>query len=353
MLRKISILFFIFMTLGKINAQEQLGLNYESKFVKLGEIRTHYLDFGGEGLAVILVHSEAWSAYAFQDFGPLLTDNNRVFAITRPGYGDSGMGHYDVESQGDYLIAFADALNIDRAVFIGNASVTAELTYLAENYPQRLAGIVYLTGLAVPWLEENQNDPHHAYEMFLRASPTANTAKTDIVAISKVRGVYRPEHYTDDSVRIEVPALAIVSKNGMQGSEKGLGALVYVGSPLMEEVRKQIPPSRTREMLDRLADDPAFRHEVLSNIQDALARQYFLDLATDSAQQNIIYQYHMEKVYPAMIEAQEKIKRAFGEYMKLEKIDVNQIVGYEYRDSPELILQPVKGFLDQLSKTKQ
>lgn len=321
---------------------------YSSKIISIDGLQTHYLDFGGQGLNIILVHSEGWDAFTYKDFGPLLTNNNRVLAITRPGYGNSTKGNYDVKSQGDHLIKFADALNINKAVYIGNASVSAELTYLAENYPKKVAGIVYLNGLSVPWLEEHYKDPSKSFEMFLRASPSSNP-ETSFIEISRARKTYRPNHYKADSIKINVPALAIVNNNGGQGSEKGLGTLLLVGSPFMEEVRNEIPPSPTKDLLDRIADDPQFRGELINNIQDSVARNYYLKLARDTIMQRKVYQYHTQSTYPSMLEAQEKLKNAFGENLQLEKINLNQIVGYEYRDSPELIIKPIKEFLKQIN----
>ncbi|MFH4967428.1 alpha/beta hydrolase [Gaetbulibacter sp. M240] len=321
---------------------------YSSKTINVDGLQTHYLDFGGQGLNVILVHSEGWDAYTYKNFGPLLTENNRVLAITRIGYGTSEIGGYDVKSQGNHLIKFANKLKIKKAVFIGNASVSAELTYLAENFPERVAGIVYLNGLSVQWVEENYKDPFKSSEMFLRASPSSNS-KTNFVVINEARRIYRPKHYKYDSVKIEVPALAIVNRNGRQGSEKGLGALVFIGSPFMEDVRNEIPPSRTKDLLNRIADDPKFRGELITNIKDSVARNYFLKLANDTIMQKKAYKYHTQFTYPATLEAQEKLKTAFGKNLQLAKINVNQIVGYEYRDSPELIIKPINEFLKQIN----
>ena len=322
--------------------------DYSSETIEVDGLQTHYLDFGGEGLSIILVHSEGWDAFTYKDFGPLLTDKNRVLAVTRPGYGKSEKRRYNIKSQGDHLIKFADALKIQKAVFIGNSSVSAELTYLAENYPQKVAGIVYLNGLSVPWLEEHYKDPYKSFEMFLRSSPSANS-ETNFIDINKARRTYRPKHYTTDSIKIDVPALAIVNKNGRQGSEKGLGILLFVGSPFMEEVRNEIPPSPTKDFLNRIADDSQFREELINNIQDSVARQYYLKLASDTLMQRKVYLYHTQSTYPAMLEAQEKLKNAFDKNLHLEKINVNQIVGYEYRDSPKLIIEPIKEFLKQIN----
>lgn len=319
----------------------------ENHFIQVQGIKIHYLDFGGRGIPIILIHSEGWDANTYEDFGPQLTENNRVIAVTRPGYGDSDLASYKVESQGDYLIAFAEALGIKKAVFIGNSSASKELTYLAENYPDRLAGVVYLSGPAAPWEDVSIEDPYKAYEMFGRASPVAN-GKNDREKITLTRMEYQPKHYYSDSIKINVPALFLAAKNGREGHEKGVAALVFAGSSLMKDLRETFPPSPLKTHLDRVATDSSYRNKEFNGIQDSIARKYFFDLANDTILQRKVYEFHMENIYPATLEAQDKLINAYGSYLTLVRLEVPQIVGYEYRDSPELIIEPIKDFLKGL-----
>jgi pimeloyl-ACP methyl ester carboxylesterase len=319
---------------------------YESKFVEAGGVRLHYLDFGGEGLPVVFVHSEAWDAHTYAEFAPRFADRSRVLAITRPGYGESE-AHPDgfgVATQARALVDFLDALGIERAVFAGNASATAELTFLGEHHPDRVAGLVYFTGLAVPWLEEHHADPTRAFEMFRRASPGAG----DVAERVRARTEYRPEHADVDEQTIRVPALAFVARSGTKGSEQGIGALALVGSPLMDDVRSRMPPSPARDYLERLATDRDFRDQQLGQITDPEAREYFIRLADDAALQERILRYHEEVVEPALRAGQERFRRAFGENLQLVPLDLAQVVGYEYRDSPELIEPHIRRFLADL-----
>lgn len=340
-------LFVIFFSMQASFARVQIKKEKfpSDNFISVDGIRVHYLDFGGHGIPVILVHSEAWDASTYQNFGPMLTDHNRVFAITRPGYGRSGPGKFDVPSQGDYLIGFADALGLEKSVFMGNSSVSSELTYLAENYPEHVAGIVYLSGLSVPWMDMYSKDPNRAFEMFMRASPGNN----DKEIITQARSQYRPLHVENDSIAINIPALALVSESGRIGNEKGVAALVLAGSPLMDDVRKAMPDSPVRTYLDQLASDPDFRDAEIHKIKDPAARDYFTRLAKDMDLQRKVFDFHINQIYPATIEAQDQLKKAFGRNLKLARIYVPQIIGYEYRDHPELIIEPIKSFLVQLS----
>jgi pimeloyl-ACP methyl ester carboxylesterase len=315
-------------------------------FVVASGVRLHYLDFGGEGMPIVFVHSEAWDAHTYAEFAPRFADRNRVLAVTRPGYGASephpdGVG---VEVQARSLVDFLDALGLERAVFAGNASATAELTFLGEHHADRVAGLIYFTGLAVPWLEEHDSDPTRAFEMFRRASPGAGAAAER----ERARKTYRPEHLHADRPTIPVPALAFVARSGTMANERGIGALALVGSPLMDDVRNQMPQSPVRDHLERLASDESYRTRQLEQIEDPEAREYFLRLAADPELQETMYRYHEDVVLPALRAAQERFRRAFADDLRLIRLDVDQVAGYEYRDSPELLEAHVRRFLTDL-----
>lgn len=345
MLRTVYTAFILCINFLVANGQNADSSTFTSNYVEIKGLRVHYLDFGGSGLPVILVHSESWSAYTYKNFGPLLTDQNRVLAFTRPGYGESEKGKYDVPSQGDYLIAFADALGIERAIFMGNSSVSSELTYLAEHYPDRVAGLVYFSGIAIPGLDVHLKDSTRAYEMFMRAAPGDNNKEE----IALARRTYRPLHLTSDTVRLKVPALAFVSRSGLKNTEIGAAALLFIGSPLMEDVRNELPPSPTKDFLVRIAAEEDFRNEQINSIRDSVARSYFKKLADDISLQEKVYEYYRTYVKPAELAARQSFIDAFGEQLQLVRIDADEVIGYEYRDSPELIVEQLRAFILELN----
>jgi pimeloyl-ACP methyl ester carboxylesterase len=348
MRKQILILLVAILSVCSTYSQNESKIPFKSEFVEVNGIKTHYLDFGGEGLSIILVHSEGWDATTYKNFGPLLNENNRVFAVTRSGYGDSEVSNYQVESQGDHLIGFMNVLGIEKAVFIGNSSVSKELTYLAENYPKRLAGIVYLSGIGVPWLDIHSSDPTRAHEMYLRVGPSANSNKIKKEIIQKARASYRPLHFNSDTVKIGVPAMAFVANNGRQGHEEHVAALLWAGSPLTDDIRNTFPPSALKDYLDSMSNDSIFRNEQFNNIQDSVAREYFVKLSRDTIFQKRIQKYHIQNVYPATIQAQDRLINAYGDNINLVKLDVQQIVGYEYRDTPKIIIDHIRNFLKHL-----
>jgi CubicO group peptidase (beta-lactamase class C family)/D-aminopeptidase/pimeloyl-ACP methyl ester carboxylesterase len=321
---------------------------FESRFIDAGGIRLHYLDFGGEGLPVVFLHSESWDASTYQDFAPRFTDRNRVLALTRRGYGESG-GHgggYDVPTQAESVLQFLDALGIERAVFAGNSSPTVQLTYLAEDDPDRVAGVIYLAGLLTPWLREvRESDPAGAGIMAARASASDATARERREALFS----YRPEFLAGDRPPIEVPALAFAGRSGTIGHERFSEPLALVGSPLMADFFAALPPSPFRDHFQRLIEDPAFRFESLRAIEDPEARGFLLRLAEDPEMQAEVWRYQLEVAGPAVLAAQERFARAFGDPLRIVRLDLPVVYGYEYRDTPEMIEPHVRRFLEDVA----
>ena len=331
---------------NKSKSEKQDSTLYESKFIDAGGLRLHYLDFGGEGLPLVLVHSEGWDAHTYADFAPRFTDTNRVLAVTRPGYGESEAhpDGFSVETQAESLIKFLDALGIEKAAFAGNSSPITYLTYIAEHHPDRVAGVIYLAGLMPMWLNDvHESDPTGAGAMVTRArTPDPNALKR-----SRILNLYRPQFLSADSPIIEVPAMEFTGRSGLIGYERFSWPLAIVGSPLLRDFHADLPPSPATDYLRRLVDVPAFRDEGLSALEDSAARAFLTRLAGDPDLQAGVWRYQQETVRPALIDGQKKFRRAFNR-IRIVPLDVSTIYGYEYRDNPELIEPHIQRFLDEI-----
>src|SRR5688572_24329228 len=115
-------------------------------FIAANGVRLHYLDFGGTGPAVILLHGQGDTAHLFRDFAPGLTDSYHVVALTRRGHGQSEAptDGYDPLTLAADIRAAMDALQIQRAAIIGHSMSGEEMTALAANSPGRVTALVYL-----------------------------------------------------------------------------------------------------------------------------------------------------------------------------------------------------------------
>lgn len=118
-------------------------------FVTVNGVRLHYLDWGGSGEPLVLLHGLGMTAHVFDDLAPRLTDRFRVMALTRRGHAESDhpeAGYTIAQTTAD-LLAFLDALAIERAHLVAHSLAAAEATRLAMTHPERVGRIVLLDGL--------------------------------------------------------------------------------------------------------------------------------------------------------------------------------------------------------------
>src|SRR5438128_10884496 len=109
-------------------------------------VRLEVLDWGGSGRAAVLLAGGGDTAHVFDDFAPKLTVHNHVYGITRRGFGASG--YADAENVGERLgedvLAVIHAPKLDKQLLVGHSIAGAELSWIANRYPDRVAGVVYL-----------------------------------------------------------------------------------------------------------------------------------------------------------------------------------------------------------------
>jgi len=121
---------------------------HRSAFAEGDGVRLNYLDWGGDGPPLILIHGIANSPHIFDDLAPLLRDRFHVIAYARRGHGQSEApsGPYDSNALVGDLAHLLDNLQIKRANFLGWSMGSNEVTEFAGRYPDRVEKIVYLEG---------------------------------------------------------------------------------------------------------------------------------------------------------------------------------------------------------------
>jgi len=116
----------------------------ESRFLEVNGNTFHYTK-QGTGKPLILVHGFAGSTYTWRYLIPLLTDHYTVYAVDVLGFGLSDKppdGHYDMESHGQRLIDFMDALNLPSANLIGHSMGGVIIAYASFIAPARADTLV-------------------------------------------------------------------------------------------------------------------------------------------------------------------------------------------------------------------
>lgn len=154
-----------------------------SETVDLGGMHLAYLDWGGVGPALVMVHGLGGNPHVFDDLAPLLRAHFHVLAYARRGQGDSDAppkGPYDLDTLVADLGRLLDRLKIDRAHLLAWSTAGADVTRFAAIAPARVGKLVYLDA-AYDW-----SDPTFLSE--LKKMMTANAAEqNDFVSLDAYR----------------------------------------------------------------------------------------------------------------------------------------------------------------------
>ena len=127
-------------------------------FVTVQGLRTRYLE-QGNGPPAILLHGASLGSSADvwrRNLGPLAAHGVRAIAYDQPGFGlsddppDWGLGF-----RTSFILAFMDALGLERAALVGHSQAGAMAARLALSHPDRVSGVVVLgTGSLLPPLPD-------------------------------------------------------------------------------------------------------------------------------------------------------------------------------------------------------
>ena len=115
-------------------------------FLSINGARLHYLDWGGHGPVLLLIHGWNSNAHVFDDLAPRLTDRYRVVGLTLRGFGESDTvpGSYSLARYADDLRVLLDSLRVQRATIAAHSFGGWVLTAMARRYPGRIDRAVYL-----------------------------------------------------------------------------------------------------------------------------------------------------------------------------------------------------------------
>jgi pimeloyl-ACP methyl ester carboxylesterase len=128
------------------------------KFVTVQGLRTRYLE-QGEGPAAILLHGASLGSSADvwrRNLGPLASHGIRTIAYDQPGFGLSDdPPDWGLDFRTSFILAFMDALGLERASLVGHSQAGAMAARLALTHPDRVSGVVVLgTGSLLPPLAD-------------------------------------------------------------------------------------------------------------------------------------------------------------------------------------------------------
>jgi pimeloyl-ACP methyl ester carboxylesterase len=166
--------------------------------VTVNGVRLHYADWGGDGETLLFLMPNGGNIVRqFGALAPQFTDRFHVMGLTRRGLAlsEKPASGYDTATLVRDLVAFLDAMGIQRVNLAGHSVAGAEMTRMAGDYPERVSKLVYL---------DAANDYKWLAEI---ASEAGLPAPADAALAAVLRGA--GESHPDYS-RVRAPALDIV-----------------------------------------------------------------------------------------------------------------------------------------------
>jgi pimeloyl-ACP methyl ester carboxylesterase len=112
------------------------------------DVRLEVLDWGGPQGAthIVFLAGMTLNAHSFDAFAPRFVDDYRVIGVTRRGHGASSWPDtgYDLPTLARDLRKVLDVLNVQHVILAGHSLAGTEMTRLATEQPQRVAGLIYI-----------------------------------------------------------------------------------------------------------------------------------------------------------------------------------------------------------------
>jgi len=125
-------------------------------------IRVRYAYKGDpSGIPVILLHGYGDSWFSFSPILPLLDNKYRVYILDQRGHGDSDrpLGNYALKQFAEDVLAFMDAVNVNRATVVGHSMGSFVAQHVAATAPERVNKLV-LVGSATKIRNNVVSDLH-------------------------------------------------------------------------------------------------------------------------------------------------------------------------------------------------
>jgi len=123
------------------------GIEPREDYVTVNGIRLHYLDWGGAGEPIVIVHATGFLGRVYEPIARELTRIGHVFAYDQRGHGDSGAapdGVYNWPATLADLRGFINAMGFQKIRGFGHSAGATALGGLAAVEPERLSRAVLI-----------------------------------------------------------------------------------------------------------------------------------------------------------------------------------------------------------------
>lgn len=142
----VGLLILTVMPLPAIAEWARHDFPYESRYVEVLGSDMHYVDTGGDGSIVVMIHGQPTWSYLWRNVIPHLEVEHRVIALDLIGFGKSAKPDiaYTAVEHAEYLQGFMDALDLDDITLVVHDWGSILGFDFAANNPQRIKSIAFM-----------------------------------------------------------------------------------------------------------------------------------------------------------------------------------------------------------------
>jgi len=173
--------------------QEQLTeKTYTEHFIHGSNIKLHYLDWGGSGEPLILIHGLGDSPFLFEELADTLKEHFSVIAYSKRAHckSETSDSSYDNSTLVSDLKLLLDSLQIPKANLLGWSMGGNEITEFAIQYPERTNKLIYF--------EAGYDLSEEPFKVLLRTiSKSAFADSSDLVSVDAYRKWYHGFWFPD------------------------------------------------------------------------------------------------------------------------------------------------------------
>lgn len=121
-------------------------------FADADGVPIHWIDHGGDGRDLLLVHATGFHGRVWDPMVPVLRERFRVVAIDQRGHGESGKPAegYRWQAFADDIFAVAGALELDHPAAVGHSAGAAAILLAATQRPDVFWKVVLLDPVVPP-----------------------------------------------------------------------------------------------------------------------------------------------------------------------------------------------------------
>ena len=173
-------------------AGERAAAGFAERSVLVDGARIRYLDTGGPGEAVVLVHGIYAEKDHWDRMAARMAPGYRLLAIDVPGFGESAMpegGHYSYAEQVPRLRRVLKTIGLERYHLAGNSMGGAIVAQMAAAWPEETLSVAYLGGVPhLPGVPPGVLDKAHAAgerSPMIVTHPDDYRARLDILFVTR------------------------------------------------------------------------------------------------------------------------------------------------------------------------